>query len=537
LLNTIRGMRGMAVAPHALAAQTGLAILRDGGNAVEAAIGVAASLSVLYPHMTGIGGDSFWLIGAPGADVVAVDASGRTPAELDSQTYRALDLDAVPSRGPLAANTVAGTLSGWQAAYELSRQRWGGRLPLTRLLEDAVAYAESGCIVTDSQARSTAEKLDELAPQPGFAKIYLREGLPPFAGSRQVQPALADTLRRLAAAGLDDFYRGELARVVADDLGRIGSPVRLADLQAHQATVGSPLGLRVEHNLPGATIYATPPPTQGLATLLMLGQFAYRSGTPITQDDADYLHFLVEATKRAFRVRDRLICDPVDMAGVDLPPLLTQAALMAQSAMIDMKTAAPWAGPGDMSDTTWFGVIDGEGRAVSCIQSLYHEFGSGVVLPGTGICWQNRGSSFTLDANHHRCLRAGRKPFHTLCPSLARFDDGRTLVFGTMGGDGQPQTQAAVFTRYAALGQSLQQAITAPRWVLGRTWGASSNTLKLEARFDPMVVEALRLRGHVVEIVAEYDEMMGHAGAVAWHAEGLIEGAADPRSDGAAAGF
>lgn len=190
-----------------------------------------------------------------------------------------------------------------------------------------------------------------------------------------------------------------------------------------------------------------------------------------------------------------------------------------------------------MGDTTWFGAIDREGRAVSVIQSLYHEFGSGVVLSDTGICWQNRGASFVLDGSGPKLLRPGRKPFHTLNPALALLKDGRVMVYGSMGGDGQPQTQSAVFTRYVHYGQGLQQAVTAPRWLLGRTWGANSTSLKLEGRFPDEVIEGLIRRGHEVEVVGAFDEMMGHAGALVSSREGVIEGAFDPRSDGAVAAF
>ncbi len=526
----------MAVAPHALAAEAGLAILRDGGNAAEAAVAMAAALAVVYPHMTGLGGDSFWLLADPDGEVTAIDACGRTPQALTPDSYHRRGLAAIPHRGPLAANTVAGTLSGWQAALEHSTERWRGGMPLVRLLEDAIAYAENGCVVTDSQYRSTAGKLAELREQPGFADAYLADGAPLPAGSTQCQPVLAATLWRLAEAGIDDFYRGDLARAVAADLERCGSPVTQADLAAHAASVGTPLALRLGGALPEGTLYTTPPPTQGLATLLILGQFA-AAPTSIAADSADHVHFLVEATKYAFRQRDRLVRDPAVMNDVNLEALLQPHALAGRAAAIDMQTASPWSGPGDLGDTTWFGVIDGEGRAVSCIQSLYHEFGSGLVLPSTGIVWQNRGSSFSLEKGQPRLLGPGRKPFHTLCPSLARLDDGRLMVFGTMGGDGQPQTQAAVFSRYASFGQSPQEAITAPRWLLGRTWGDSSNNLKLESRFAPALIEDLRARGHDVEVVADFDEMMGHAGAVVRHADGVLEGASDPRSDGAAAGF
>jgi gamma-glutamyltranspeptidase/glutathione hydrolase len=183
------------------------------------------------------------------------------------------------------------------------------------------------------------------------------------------------------------------------------------------------------------------------------------------------------------------------------------------------------------------GVMDRSGLAVSFIQSIYHEYGSGIVLGDTGIVWQNRGASFRLDPAHLLALRPGRKPFHTLNPAGARLDDGRTLVYGTMGGDGQPQTQAAVFTRYVSFCENAQQAVAAPRWLLGRTWGSASDTLKLESRFDAAVVSALRERGHQLEMLGDFDEAVGHAGLIAAHPAGVFEAAADPRSDGTAAGF
>jgi oxamate amidohydrolase len=204
-------------------------------------------------------------------------------------------------------------------------------------------------------------------------------------------------------------------------------------------------------------------------------------------------------------------------------------------AAVDGEAALPWPRSGPSGDTVWMGAIDGEGRAVSFIQSLYWEFGSGVVSPATGVLWQNRGISFALSPRHPNSLAPGRLPFHTLNPALARFDDGRTMVYGTMGGEGQPQTQAAVFARYAWMGQSLQHAVTAPRWLLGRTWGAESTSLKLESRFSDDILAWLRRVGHHIELVEPFSDLMGHAGAVVAHPDGLLEGAADPRSDGAVA--
>ena len=519
----------MVVAPHHLAAQSGLAVLREGGDAIEAMVAAAATIAVVYPHMNAIGGDGFWLVRAPGDEPMAIDACGAAAMHATPDWYRSLGFDAIPARGPLAANTVAGTVSGWEAAIAISR-RWGGTLPLERLLADAVHYAEHGVPVTASQHANTREKRADLEAVPGFAQQFLPDGAVPSVGDRFVNERLGHTLRRLARDGLDSFYRGPLAGAIAADLARAGSPLTGDDLARHRAQVKAPLALALR---PG-TAYNLPPPTQGLASLMILGIFE-RLGVA-TADGFEHLHGLVEASKQAFMVRDREIGDPAYMRNRP-EQFLAPDALDAAAAAIDPALALAWPRPPSAGDTVWMGAIDGEGRAVSFIQSVYWEFGSGVVLEETGIQWQNRGSSFRLDGGARNRLAPGRKPFHTLNPALFRFDDGRTMPYGTMGGEGQPQTQAAVLTRYAHFGQPLQDAVSAPRWLLGRTWGEESTTLKLESRFDPSVVEALRAAGHDVEVVGAFDEVMGHAGALVHHPEGVIEGAADPRSDGGVAAF
>lgn len=522
---------GMAVAPHAEAAQAGAAVLAEGGNAIEACVAMAASLAAVYPHMTGLGGDSFWLLHAPGGEVQSILGCGRSAAAVDADTYRAAGESSVPYRGGRAAITVAGTVSGWQQALQISELAWGGRMPLSRLLKDAIEHCRKGYRVTASQAFATARKLAELSSQLGFAEAFLHKGKPPAAGTWLTQLALAETLDRLARAGLDDFYRGELAKAIAADLAQAGSPLTRQDLAEHAAELVAPLRLPTEQ----AELFVTPPPTQGAATLMILGQFAHRPKGIAASENVDMVHWLVEATKQAFTVRNSEIRDPACMA-IDAQTLLTPERLEAMAAEIDGERAAPWNTATSPADTTWFGAIDAQGRSVSCIQSIYHEFGSGVVLPQTGLCWQNRGASFSLQEGHPWELKPGRMPFHTLCPSMAHFEDGRRMVFGTMGGDGQPQTQAAVFTRYADYGAPLGEAIAAPRWLLGRTWGDHSDSLKLESRFDPAWVEELRRRGHTIDLLGDFDETVGHAGAIVRHRDGRIEGASDPRSDGAAVG-
>lgn len=525
---TLSAPRGMVSAPHHLAAQAGLAVLREGGNAIEAMVAAASTVAVVYPHMNSIGGDGFWLVSEPGKPPTGIDACGRSAALASIDYYRARNCSAIPSRGPLAANTVAGAISGWQSALELS-SRWGGRLPLARLLADALWYARNGAPVTRSQHKFTTRFLEELAPQPGFAGQYLDHGSVPQPETLRRYPALANTLERLSAAGLDDFYRGELAAAMAAELERAGSPLRRDDLAQHRALQVRPLSV----DLACGTLYNMTPPTQGLASLMILGVFE-RLGCR-QADGFEHLHGIVESTKQAFLVRNRYLCDP-DQMKVNPADFLAPAALDRMAAAIDRNRALPWPEPAAKGDTVWMGACDGEGRMVSYIQSVYWEFGSGVVLSDTGVTWQNRGSSFLLDANSHIGLAPGRKPFHTLNPACARLRDGRTMVYGTMGGDGQPQTQAAVFSRYALFGQPLQQAVSAPRWLLGRTWGQESVSLKLEGRIAAQVVEALRRAGHNIEVLEDWSDSMGHAGAIVLHPGGLITGAADPRSDGLVAG-
>jgi gamma-glutamyltranspeptidase/glutathione hydrolase len=239
-------------------------------------------------------------------------------------------------------------------------------------------------------------------------------------------------------------------------------------------------------------------------------------------------------------VRDIHCVDPA-FATRDPAEFLTPEALAARAARIDLARALPWPQPANAGDTVWLGAIDGAGRAVSFIQSVYWEFGSGVVLPETGVLWQNRGASFSLDPATPNPLSPHRLPFHTIQPAMALLDDGRVMPYGTMGGEGQPQTQAAIYTRHVVYGQELQDAIAAPRWLLGRTWGAETANLRIENRFAPEVIQALRNAGHDVEVIGALEETMGHAGGLVLHRAGpragVIEGASDPRSDGAAAGF
>ena len=527
MTGTVSSRGGMVVAPHHLASGAGQRVLADGGNAIEAIVAAAAAISVVYPHMNSLGGDNFFLIG-DGSKPLAIDACGGAAAAADLDYYRSSGATAIPSRGPQAALTVAGAASGWRMALAESARR-GGTLPMSRLFEDAIHHAKNGTPVSGTLHRNITDKREELQDIPGFAQTFLDDGRAMAEGAILKLPALAATFEQLAKAGLDDFYRGDVAQAVAADLAAAGSPVALADLERHQALQIDPLTL----DLSCGTIHNMPPPTQGLASLIILGLFE-RLGI----DNADgfaYLHGLVEATKLAFEVRDSIITDPAYMTA-DPQSYLSAQALDDMAARIDPAHARTWPNIAAPGDTVWLGAIDKDGCAVSMIQSIYWEFGAGLVLPQTGIVWQNRGTSFSLDADSHNALMPGRRPFHTIQPAMARLDDGRLMVYGCMGGEGQPQTQAALFTRHVLYGQDLADAIAAPRWLLGRTWGTSQSNLRLESRFDPTVIAAMRDAGHDIDMVGDFDEVMGHAGALVRQPDGTILGASDPRCDGSAAG-
>ena len=526
--SALNPQNGIVTSPHAQASQVGCKILEAGGTAVEAAVAIAATLAVVYPHMTGLGGDSFWLIRSPEGKLFGIDACGAAAQNISLETYQRAGLKTIPFRGPLAAITVAGTVSGWQKVLAETETH----LPLSDLLEPAIALAENGVVITKSGANVAALKDAELRANPTYSEIFRPHNRPLKEHDRLHQPALAQTLKRLVKQGLEDFYTGDLAADIISDLSAVGSPITAEDLSTHSALKTHPL----EQDIFSAKVYNLPPPTQGLSSLLILALFEKLN---VQQGETyAHIHGLVEATKQAFKLaRSIELGDPALMQR-SAESVLADDALKAQlAAEIAMQGAQPWPDPTQAGDTTWFGAMDRQGWVVSAIQSTYFEFGSGVVLPKTGLTWQNRGASFRLAASGWNALQPGRKPFHTLNPALAVFPDGRTLAYGTMGGEGQPQTQAAIFTRYARFGMDLQTAVSAPRWLLGRTWGEQSTSLKLESRFDPTLIAALQAAGHKVETVSDYSEIMGHAGALVSHLGSGFEGTSDPRSDGEAIGW
>lgn len=518
-------------APHHLAAEAGQNILAEGGNAIEAMIAMAAAVAVAYPHMNGIGGDGFWVIRTPDGKVRAIEACGFAGAKAAIPAYRAKGYDAVPVRGADAALTVPGAIGGWMLALDLSNAL-GGRMPVRHLLAQAEKFAREGVPVSQSEGRYLVKEREAILAVPGFASHFMGEGgKQPEAGSKRQQSRLAATFEQLAHAGLDDFYRGDIAREMAADLEAAGSAVTRDDLRRYEARWRAPLSVKI----PGVTLYNCQPPTQGLASLLMHAVFD-RLDAREAESPAHW-HGLIEAAKRAYAIRDRVVTD-FDHLKADPAAFLTPERIEHEAAAINPRRAAGWPLPSADGDTIWMGAIDGSGLAISFIQSLYWEYGSGLVLQKTGLLMQNRGLAFSLDPQSLNPLQPGRRPFHTLNCPLAVFDDGRIASYGAMGGDGQPQLQAQVFFRAMRYGLPVSEALDRPRFLFGRTWGKSSATLKVENRADGHLLDQLASLGHEIEVIDKpYADMFGHAGMLIRDAKGGIAADHDPRSDGGARGL
>jgi gamma-glutamyltranspeptidase/glutathione hydrolase len=534
---------GLITTPHYLASQAGLKILQEGGNAVEAAIAAAAAIGVVYPHMNGVGGDNFWLIyNAYDKELKALNSSGRSAQGATIDFYQKQGFKKIPSRGALAANTVPGAVAGWEQAYDYSVKRMKSRMRWNDLLQSAIHYAKEGFPVTPSQEYWTHTNLDRsddefrhLQRYSEFSKIFLKQdGAAYRAGEIMKQPDLALTLEGIAEKGSAFFYKGELAKKMAQNLQENGGILTFEDFVQHRSDWVHPISVQYR----GYDVYNLPPNTQGFASLSILNilnQFDLQS---IEEGTAEYYHLLVEAIKQAFSDRDQYLTDP-EFSPIPLAELLSVQRGKELAAKIHFNKVFHFEKLLDpKGDTVWFGVVDKDGNAVSFIQSIYHEYGSGFIPKNTGVLLQNRGSFFSLDPEHVNCLQPRKRTYHTLNPAML-FKEGKPyLVYGTMGGEGQPQTQAALVTRILDYGFSVQAAIEAPRWLYGRTWGAKSNSLKVEGRIDSEIIHTLQAQGHRMDVLEPFSDVMGHAGAIKIDPVTNVKfGGADPRGDGAAIGY
>jgi gamma-glutamyltranspeptidase len=519
-------------------------VLHRGGSAVDAAIAANAVLCVVYPHMAGLGGDGFWLIAQAGTGPVhALNASGPAARAATLDYYRPRSKDnEIPARGPLSVLTVPGAIDGWRLAHERF-----GRLDWNKLFDAAIAYAQDGMGVSRSLADCLAQDEPILAGYPATAAIFLPNRRVPRDGQRLVQRDLAHSLQEIANLGArKSFYEGSIAERICDALQPQGSPLAPGDFAAFHAEWVEP----IKSSYRGYEVYELPPNTQGFTALQILNLIEGYDVVGWGDGSADYYHHMAEAVKVAFADRDEWLTDP-RFVNIPVERLISKTysderrrlihsdrALNTADVPAGIAYAHPHARLVPDGDTCYFCAADRDGMVVSLIQSIYHDFGSAVVGGDTGIILQNRGAFFALDEEHPNRLEPGKRTFHTLIPALLARDGQPYLAFGSMGGEGQPQSQAALVTRIVDFGYDVQQAIEAPRWLLGRTWGTRTRNVSLEGRISDEVVRELKRRGQPVQMVTDWDDNLGHASAIRVDREQrLFEGGADPRGDGAAIGY
>ena len=498
-----------------LAAQAGLRMLSRGGNAVDAAVAAAMALTVVEPTSNGIGSDLFAIVW-DGSALSGLNASGRSPEGLDAG--RLLGAAAMPERG-WDAVTVPGAASGWVALQE----RFGA-LDLATLAEPAVAYADGGFPVGPVTAQAWAASAQHLGHLADFAP-FLPGGRAPAAGQRFAFPAQAATLRRIADTGGAAFYTGDLAERIAAHAAAGGGSLSAADLAAHQPAWVDPLA----QSFGGGTVHELPPNSQGIAALLALGILAHTDLDDHDPDSAAAIHLQAEAMKLAFADTHAHVADPAAMR-VTPAELLDGERLRGLAASIDPRGAGdPGHGHPRFGGTVYLCTADADGRMVSLIQSNYMGFGSGVVVPGTGISLQNRGAGFHTDASHPNAVAPAKLPFHTIIPGMVTAADGSpALAFGVMGGAMQAQGHVQVVVRTTVWGQNPQAALDAPRWRVG-----AGRALMVEAAVGEDVRADLGARGHDVRIAGP--ETFGGGQAI-MPLGGSWLAASDPRKEGQAVG-
>jgi len=525
---------GMVASPHSLASAAGVDALRAGGSAVDAALATGAALSVLYPHMTSVGGDAFWLVyDARSRSVRYLNGGGRAARSASIDWFRARGMTEVPLRGFLPATlTTPGAVASWCLAHEEY-----GRLPLARDLAAAIGYAREGFPVTGRLARAIELHAADGSLNASALGIFSPGGAVPRAGGKLTNRGLALVLDRIAQDGREGFYAGETARSLAAFSRAGGGFFDEADLGEQGASWGEPLS----GSYRGLEILETPPPTQGFTVIEMLNLIEPSEIGRMDPLGPELAHLLVQAKQIAYHDRDRLLADP-EFQPVPVETLISKGYASERRRLMRADRALSWdlvPSYGTLAgDTVFVGAVDAEGNAAALIQSLYFTFGSGVVAGDTGIVLQNRSAYFSLDPQHPNRLEPGKRPMHTLIASMALKDGRLRHVLGCMGADGQPQIHLQSYVGLVDFGFDIQQALEAPRWLSGRfNIGDPRDLLNIEGRFPEATLRELERRGHAVNRWPDWCELAGHAQGISIDpVSGVRIGGADPRSDGAAIG-
>jgi gamma-glutamyltranspeptidase/glutathione hydrolase len=516
----VGGIDAAVTSDHVLASAAGMEVLKRGGNAVDAAITMAAVLTVVRPHMNGVGGDNFMLIRlSKTGEIVALNGSGRAGSKATPAFFREKGLTAVPGTGILSVS-VPGAVRGWADAL----QKYG-TITLSQALQPAIRYAERGFPVSPRLNADITESRRKVSADPELARIFLPNGDAPAVGTLLKQPDLARTLRAIAAGGPDVVYKGALARQIAQFMEKEGGLLTADDLARHRSTWEKP----ISSTYLGNPVIAFPPNTQGVTLLEQLNLAELSDLKPMGRNSADYIHALVEGAKLAYADRDKYVADPA-FAEVPVARLISKdyAADLARRLRDKLKAndGSSNANRDGTGDTVFLGVVDRDGNAVSMIQSLFAAFGSGRMVPGTGVTLHNRGSLYVLDTTHANIIAPGKRPFHTLCPAMVLRPDGSLMmVVGTPGGDGQPQTLVQVLTNILQFGLTPQQAVEAPRF---RWYGRER--VGVEPGIAADVRDALTRRGHQVTLQEPSEEFGGAQVIMVTPSGGRVAGA-DPRRE------
>ena len=523
----VMSTKGMVATSQPLAAQAGASVLQQGGNAIDAAIATAAVLNVVEPMSTGLGGDAFALIYINHSkELKALNASGRAPYAANLEKLWSLGYSKIPEIG-IHTVTIPGALDGWCTLLEEY-----GTMSLAQVLAPAIDLAEHGFPVMPITAHLWKEHSAKLKSNASAAGTYLIAGRTPEPGEIFVQPDLARTLKKIAERGRDVFYKGEIAEAIVACSQENGGLITLRDLSDHTSTWVTP----IHTNYRGYDIYECPPNGQGLVVLLALNVLEGYDLKSLGHNSPDYLHLLIAALKLAFADADRYVADP-DFTDIPLEKLLSKPYAKGRRQLIDMKKAQREVAAGALNvkgDTVYLAVTDKEGNSVSFINSLYRPFGSGIVVEGTGICLQNRGSTFSLEPSHPNCIKPHKRPYHTIIPAMAFKDGNLFLTLGVMGGFMQPQGQVQVLLNIIDFDMGVQTALDAPRF----RYYVQDNKCVFESGIPPGVLQELAKRGHgVAKSDDPYSQEFGGGQIIMIKPQTkVLEGGSDPRKDGCAIG-
>ena len=526
----------MAATSQPLATLAALDILRNGGNAIDAAIAANAVLCVTEPTGCGVGGDLFAMVwDAKTRKLFGLNASGRSPQALSRQEFKRLGVDTVPPYGPLPIS-VPGCVDGWSTLHKRF-----GKLPLGEVLAPAVRHAENGFPVTEVIAMYWAGGIEARRDYPGFAEVFMPDGKAPQHGDIFRNPDLAQTLRKIGEEGSAGFYQGEIARTIDKFMRQVGGYLRYDDLASHRSEWVDPVS--VEYR--GHRIWELPPNGQGIAALQMLQILKGYDLRSAGFGSADHLHYLVEAKRLAFEDRAKYYAD-LDFFETPVAHLISTEYADKRRALIDPERAMPEVAAGQQEishgDTVYLTVADNDRNFVSLIQSNYRGLGSGLCPPGLGFCLQNRGELFDLAPGRANSYEPGKRPFHTIIPAMVTKEGRPVMSFGVMGGDMQPQGHVQVLLNILDFDMNLQEAGDAPRV---RHVGSSSPTgqpadldrgrVLVESGFPTATLDELEQRGHRVEPGSG-----GFGGYQAiWydHQRNILFGASESRKDGVALGY